>query len=136
MCKKCAECLRDQLVSNDDAGRSSACEILVRILIVFAECERDDLSCDVCREFLLACGALDIQIVVHLVVLEADELHRNDLCALMKQLVEGMLSVCAGLAVDDRACLIVDRFAEAVNALAVGFHVKLLQMCRETAQSL
>ena len=47
-----------------------------------------------------------------------------------------MLAVGAGLTEDDGACLIADRLAEAVDGLAVGLHIQLLQMCGEAGQGL
>ena len=37
---------------------------------------------------------------------------------------------------DDRSCYIIYGLAEAVDGLAVGFHIQLLQVCREAGQSL
>ena len=51
----------------------------------------------------------------------------------MEQLVEGMLSVCSGLAEEDRACDIVYRLTKPVHGLSVILHVCLLQMSREAA---
>ncbi len=131
-----AENLRGQLVGHDDGRRAVALEVLVPVVAVLAACECDDLGRNVRGELLLAGRALDHHVVVHLVVLEADELQRDDVGALVEQLVEGVLAVRAGLAEDDRAGHVVDRLAEAVHGLAVGLHVKLLQMSREAGQSL
>ena len=54
----------------------------------------------------------------------------------MEQLIEGVLAVCSGLTEDDRSGYIIDGLAEAVDGLAVGFHIQLLQVCREAGQSL
>ena len=54
----------------------------------------------------------------------------------MQQLIEGVLSVRSGFSEDHRPGGITDRFAEAVHALAVRFHIHLLQMRGKTAQGL
>ena len=59
VCQKCSERLWVYLLTNDDAGWTSALEILVAVLIGFAACECHDLSCDICAELLLACAVLD-----------------------------------------------------------------------------
>ena len=88
VCQKCSERLWVYLLTDDDAGWTSALEILVAVLIGFAACECDDLSCDICAELLLACAVLDDYICVKLVVLEADELEWHNICSLMKELIE------------------------------------------------
>ena len=115
MSENSAECFRCQLVSYDDAGRSAACEILILVVIILAACKCNDLSRYIGGKLLLAGRILDHHVIVHLVILEADELKRNNIRTLMEQLVEGMLAVRARLAEDDRTCHIVDRFAEAVD---------------------
>ena len=67
---------------------------------------------------------------------ETDEVAWYQMRSLMDQLVEAVLPVRAGLAPLDRACRMRDALAVAVYGLAVGFHVHLLQICRETAQVL
>ena len=79
---------------------------------------------------------LDHYVCVHLVALEAYELQWDDVCSLMEQLVEGMLSVCSRFTEDNRSGYIVKSLTETVHAFTVGLHVKLLQMCREAAQCL
>ena len=54
----------------------------------------------------------------------------------MEQLIEGVLAVGSGLTEDNGAGHIVNGLAEAVDGLAVGFHIQLLQVCREAGQSL
>ena len=110
-----AECFRCQLVSYDDAGRSAACEILILVVIVLAACKCNDLSSYVGGKLLLAGRILDYHVIIHLIILETDELERDNICALMEQLIEGMLTVRAGLTEDDRSCNVVDRLAEAVD---------------------
>ena len=136
VCKERAERLGIEVIARDDAGRTAAGECLVGILVVLAACKCHDLCCNVSAELLLAGAALDDNVHARLVLFEADELHGNDVCALVEQLIEGVLAVRAGLAEDDRACGIVHGLAETVDGLAVGFHIQLLQMCREAAQSL
>ena len=126
VCQKCSERLRVHLLTNDDAGWTSTLEILVAVLVGFAACECHDLSCDICAELLLACAVLDHNICADLAVLKADKLKRYDVCALMQQLVERMLSVRARLAEDHRSCRVVYRLTETVHRLTVGLHVKLL----------
>ena len=53
--------------------------------------------------FCLARGAFHVDVEAGLGLLEADELERDDVGALVQELVEGMLAVGAGLAEDDRA---------------------------------
>ena len=126
VCQKCSERLWVYLLTDDDAGWTSALEILVAVLIGFAACECHDLSCDICAELLLACAVLDHNICADLAVLKADKLKRYDVCALMQQLVERMLSVRARLAEDHRSCRVVYRLTETVHRLTVGLHIKLL----------
>ena len=54
----------------------------------------------------------------------------------MKQLIEGMLSIGSRLTEKHGTGRIVDRLAKTVHRFSVGFHIRLLQMCRETAQCL
>src|SRR5207253_6515658 len=65
---------------------------------------------------------------------EADEVARDQLRALVDELVEGVLAVRARLTPDDRARLIVDRAPLEVDALAVGLHVELLQIRGEAGE--
>src|SRR5262249_1137328 len=57
---------------------------------------------------------------------ESDEVARDELRALMDQLVERMLTVGAGLAPVDRAGLIRDSLAVSRDALATALHGELL----------
>ena len=81
VCQKCSERLWVYLLTDDDAGWTSALEILVAVLIGFAACECHDLSCDICAELLLACAVLDHNICADLAVLKADTLKRYDVCS-------------------------------------------------------
>src|SRR5579883_1355481 len=67
---------------------------------------------------------------------EGDEVGRNQLGSLMNQLVEGMLSVGAGLAPENRPGLIIDLPPVERHVLAVGFHRELLQVGRKSLQIL
>ena len=131
-----AQALRCDLVAYDNGRRPAAREILVGVLIVLAAGERHDLGRYVGGQLLLAGAAFDDDIILHLVVLEAQELDGNNVCALMQELIEGVLAVGAGLAEDHGAGHIVNGLAEAVDALAVGFHIQLLQVGREADQGL
>ena len=68
-----------------------------------------------------------------LACLERDKLQRDDVRALMQQLVEGVLAVCTGLTEDNGAGKVFNGLAEAVYGFTVRFHVSLLKMCREAA---
>ena len=86
--EECAERFRCQLVACDDAGRSAAVELLVQVVVFFSAGEGYDLSCYVSAKLFLACAALDLYVSSGLVFSEADELERNDVLALMEELVE------------------------------------------------
>ena len=88
MRKDGAECFRSQLVADDDAGGTSALEILVPVFIVLAAGKGHDLRRDVRAELLLAGAVLDDHIVRHLALLKADELDRDDAGALVQELVD------------------------------------------------
>ncbi len=123
-------------VPDDDARGAAAVELLVQVVIVLAAGEGDDLRGHVGAELLLAVTALDEDVRFALVLAEPDELQRNDVFALVEELVERVLAVCARLAEQHRPGGVVHGLAEAVDGLAVGFHVGLLQVCRETGKSL
>ncbi len=65
---------------------------------------------------------------------EADEVGRDELGALVDQLVVGVLAVGARGAPDDRAGLPLHRVAVALDRLAVGLHVELLEVGGELRQ--
>ena len=65
-----------------------------------------------------------------------DELDRNDVRALVQQLEEGMLAVGSRLAPDERAGRGSYGLAVEGDALAVRFHVKLLEIGRQTGEAL
>ena len=68
--------------------------------------------------------------------LEQDELDRDDVGALVQHLEVGVLAVRARLAPDDRAGRERQRRAAAVDALAVAFHLELLQVGGQPLQRL
>ena len=55
----------------------------------------------------------------------------DELCALVDELIEGMLAVCPWLSPDNRACLPADFTAVSVNVFAVALHVTLLEIGRK-----
>src|SRR6266511_1943356 len=65
-----------------------------------------------------------------------DEVARNELGALMDELIEGMLPVGARLTPDDGAGRDVYRLAVTVDVLAVALHVALLKVGGETVHVL
>ena len=69
-------------------------------------------------------------------VCRGDEVARNHLGALVNQLVEGVLAVRTRFAPEDRTRLVVDAQGIAVNGLAVGFHVGLLEVGGQAVQVL
>ncbi len=69
-------------------------------------------------------------------VCRGDEVARNHLGALVDELVEGVLAVRARFTPEDRAGLVVHALGIAVNGLAVGFHVGLLEVGGEAVQVL
>jgi len=134
--KQSAHALGGQLLADDNGGGTAAFELLVQVGVILAAGEGHDLGSHVGAELLLAGGALDHHVRAHLAVLEAHELQGDNVGALVQQLIEGVLTVGAGLAEDDGAGDVVHRLAEAVDGLAVGLHVQLLQVSGEAAQSL
>ena len=69
-------------------------------------------------------------------VSRGDEVARNHLGALVDQLVEGVLAVRTRFAPEDRTSLVVHALGIAVNGLAVGFHVGLLEVGGKAEQVL
>ena len=119
MSKKRSQRSRCQLISNDNAGRTSSLKILVSVLVLFSAGEGDNLRRDIGTELLLAGGVLNDDIRAGLALPEAYKLKRNDGLSLMQKLIEGMLSVCSGLSEDNRPCHIGNRIAEAVDGFSV-----------------
>ncbi len=77
-------------------------------------------------------------VIANLVVAvgRGDEVARNHLGALVDELVEGMLAVGTRFAPEDRTRLVVHALGIAVNGLAVGFHVGLLEVGGEAVEVL
>ena len=69
-------------------------------------------------------------------VCRGDEVARNHLGALVDELVEGVLAVRTRFAPEDRTRLVVHALGIAVNGLAVGFHVGLLEVGGEAVEVL
>ena len=130
--KQCAERFGRQLIADDDGGRTVACKVLVRIFIILAAGEGHDLRYDIGTELLLGSAVLDDDVGRHLALAEADELQRDDIGALVQELIEAVLSVGAGLTEDNGAGLVLDPLSEAVYGFSVRLHVCLLQMSGET----
>ena len=65
-----------------------------------------------------------------------DEVDRNDIGSLMQKLEEGVLSVGARLAENDRARWSRDGRAGAGDGFAVRFHIELLEIGRKPRQTL
>jgi hypothetical protein len=63
---------------------------------------------------------------------EPDEIARNQLGALVDELVKRVLAVGARLAPVNRSCLVIDLHALECDVLAVALHGELLQVGRET----
>ena len=133
VCKKRTQRLRCKFLTNNDTGRTSALEVFVQVLIFFSACKSNDLCCNVCTEFLLACAVLDININTKLALFKADELKRNNIGSLMQKLVEGMLSVGSWLTEDHRSGHIIHRLTKAVYGFTVRLHITLLKMSWEAA---
>ena len=136
MSQQRAKRFRGKLFADDDAGGTAAFKTLVGVFILLAAGKGHNLGCNIGAQLLLAGAALDIHIHARLVPAEAHKLQRHNICALVQELIEGVLPVGAGFTEDNGAGRIVDRLAEAVDMLAVGFHVELLQMRREAAERL
>ena len=136
MGKDCAHGSGIELLTDNDAGGAAACKIFVAVIVLLAAGKGHDLGGNVCAELLLAGAALDDNIGSHLAVLKAHELQGNYVRALMEKLIEGVLTVGAGLTEDDGAGHVVHRLAEAVDGLAVGLHVQLLEVGGEAAHCL
>ncbi|MNO72247.1 hypothetical protein D3C76_631880 [compost metagenome] len=83
-----------------------------------------------------AVGVQPLMVVGHWVETDHwnDEVRRDQLRALVQQLVIGVLAIATDAAPDDRAGVMVNRGAVLAHALAVGLHVQLLQMLGDVAQ--
>ena len=136
-----AQTFRRNVVHHDGVGGLVAFEHLVR-------CEESDFFFRLASlaEFFLGlgeglavhqgfglCKEVGEQLLVVIAnrvvaVCRGDEVARNHLGALVDQLVEGVLAVGTRFAPEDRTRLVVHALAVAVNSLAVGFHVGLLEV--------
>ena len=144
-----AEGFRRNVVHHDGVGRLVAFEHLVRgeecdfffALAVLAEFflslgeglavhQGFGLSKEVGKELLVVIADLVVA------VCRGDEVARNHLGALVDELVEGVLAVRTRFAPKDRTSLVVHALGIAVNGLAVGFHVGLLEVGGEAVQVL
>ena len=144
-----AERFRRNVVHHDGVGRLVAFEHLVR----GEECDFF-FALAILAEFFLSLGerlavhqgfGLSKEVGEELLVMvtdlvvavgRSDEVARNHLGALVDQLVEGVLAVGARFAPEDRTRLVVHALGVAVNGLAVGFHVGLLEVGGEAVQVL
>ena len=140
-----AECERGQGHTEDGGGRTVAGEHAGRndlfrsalganLVSGLAECQSLGLSEVVAQEQL-------VHVLVAILgrvrgVDERDEVGRDELGALVDQLVEGVLAVGAGLAPEDLAGLGGNGGAIPTHRLAVGLHGQLLQVGREAVQVL
>src|SRR6516164_4694775 len=61
-------------------------------------------------------------------LVESNEVARNELRALVNQLIEGMLAVGSWLSPVDRSGLVIDLLAMERDVLAVAFHGQLLEI--------
>ena len=61
-------------------------------------------------------------------LVKADEVTGIEFCALVDELVERMLRICAGLSPDDRSCLVVLLSTLEIDMLSVTLHIKLLKV--------
>ena len=108
---------RGDRFANNNAGGTFAVETLVGVLVCLADSKGYDLGCNIGIQLLLAGAVFDHNVLSSLTVLKSDELQWNDIGSLMKQLIEGMLSVGTGLTEDDRTGRIGNLLAEAAPSL-------------------
>lgn len=96
----------------------------------------DHKSLSLCQ--VVGCQHLLVQVVGDGVVglSGQDEIRRNELCALVHQLEEGVLSICAGLTEQDWSSGVLGGGAVRSGALAVRLHGELLEVGREAVQVL
>lgn len=58
-----------------------------------------------------------------------DEIARNQACALMYELIEGMLAICAWLAPNYWTRIIANFLARFADKFAIALHIALLEIC-------
>ena len=119
MCKKCSQSLRCKFVTIDKGRWSVSSKLFIWILVVLSKSEGDYLGGEVCIKLLLACRACRLDIHSPLIFPETDELQWDDVCSLVKELVERVLAVGARFSEDYRTCYIVDWLAVSVYMLSV-----------------
>ena len=115
VCKQSAKCLWVQLISNDDAGWTTALKILVTVVICFTTCKCNNLCCDIGTKFLLACAVLNHNICTDLAILKADELQWHDIGSLMEQLIERMLAIGSRFTKEYRSGHIIYRLSKTID---------------------
>ncbi len=93
MCKKCSYSLRINFLTDQDRGWTISFEVLILILVLLTTSESYDLCCYIRTELLLAGAALDLYIIADLRLLEAYELQWCDISSLVKELIEGVLTI-------------------------------------------
>ena len=134
-----AEHAGGQFVGDQRIGRSVALEDHVRLEGRILGCaffedaaEREGfrLGDEIREQFLMMVSRRRLRLA------EADEIGGNQLRALMKELIETVLSVRSGLAPDDRAGLPFDFVVVLRDVFAVAFHIDLLQMRGEAVHGL
>src|SRR5436305_5009241 len=67
-------------------------------------------------------------------LVKADKVAGNEFSALVDELIECVLPICAGLSPDDGSCLVVHLPALQINMLSVTLHIKLLKVGTETVE--
>jgi hypothetical protein len=84
------------------------------------------------------CDLLLVLVVLHGVVAlsSENEIGRNELSALMEELIEGVLSVGGWLSEKDGARGVVDVLASTGDGFSIGLHGQLLEIGRESMEIL
>jgi hypothetical protein len=67
---------------------------------------------------------------------ETNELEGHDICSLVQELIETMLTIGPRFSEDDGAGGVIERFPEPIHPFPVGLHIQLLEMGRKTVQGL
>src|SRR5262249_2833791 len=116
----------EDAMRHEPVGRALGLDLLRRL----AEGERLALGEDVGDEHVVMASERIERLV------KRDEVARDELRALMYQLVKRMLSIGAGLAPEDGTGLVVHGRAVERDMLAVGFHRELLEIGREALEVL
>ncbi len=82
--KQCTECLRINLLSDNNRRWASTLEILVAVFIFLAACKCNNLCCNIRTKLLLACAVLNDNICVKLVILKSNKLQWYNIGSLMQ----------------------------------------------------